>query len=273
MFLPRRRGADRARAAPRLVDEQVAGPRGRPRRAGAPLAGELGAGQAADLRGWTGLGARPVAAASGGGWCRDDRSGRGRHPPRAARRRPPSRPWRRRPRRFPRSAHPRRAGPSAWYLGAHAPALFDRSGNTGSQRLGAWARRERWAPRGDGEVVVRLWEYAGCEATVALAAAAERLGERVRPVRVTPRCRAPLEREAGGGLSRTYTRRRPRRERLARRASVLPLTGRATCCCCGSAASGDGAPDGDADAGGACGRRCWCCCCRSRRTVRRGQPP
>jgi hypothetical protein len=83
----------------------------------------------------------------------------------------------------------------AWYLGDHAPALFDRSGNPGptiwcdGRIVGGWAQRR------DGEVAIRLLEDIGAEAIAAVAAAAGRLRDQLGDVRVTPRFRTPLERE------------------------------------------------------------------------------
>jgi len=82
-----------------------------------------------------------------------------------------------------------------WYLGDHARALFDRSGNPGptvwcdGRIVGGWAHRK------DGEIAVRLLEDIGADATAAADAAAERLSSSLGKVRVTPRFRTPLERE------------------------------------------------------------------------------
>jgi hypothetical protein len=84
-----------------------------------------------------------------------------------------------------------------WYLGAHAPALFDRTGNAGptlwweGRVVGGWAQRE------DGEVVTRFLEDVGREAERQAAAEAERLGSWIGEVRIAPRARArpPLEAE------------------------------------------------------------------------------
>lgn len=82
-----------------------------------------------------------------------------------------------------------------WFLGAHRAAVFDRTGNIGSTVW--WDGRVvgGWAQRGTGEVVFRLLEDVGTEATSAIRAAAERLAGWLGPVRVTPRFRTPLERE------------------------------------------------------------------------------
>ena len=82
-----------------------------------------------------------------------------------------------------------------WYLGGHGTALFDRSGNAGPT---VWADGRvvgGWAQRPDGEVVHRLLEDIGTEASAAVATEAARLGAWLGPVRVTPRFRTPLERE------------------------------------------------------------------------------
>src|SRR5262249_46833572 len=69
----------------------------------------------------------------------------------------------------------------AWYVGEHAPALFDRSGNIGptawwdGRIVGGWAQRE------DGEIAVRLLEDAGSGASAAIAAEARRLREWIGP--------------------------------------------------------------------------------------------
>jgi Winged helix DNA-binding domain len=84
----------------------------------------------------------------------------------------------------------------AWYVGEHAPALFDRSGNIGPTAW--WDGRivGGWAQRGDGEIAVRLLEDAGAEAAAAIAAEAERLRAWIGSgARITPRFRTPLERE------------------------------------------------------------------------------
>jgi hypothetical protein len=87
----------------------------------------------------------------------------------------------------------------AWYVGEHAAALFDRSGNIGPTAW--WDGRivGGWAQRKDGEISVRLLEDAGAQAAAAIAAEAQRLREWVGPgTRITPRFRTPLERELAG---------------------------------------------------------------------------
>jgi hypothetical protein len=82
-----------------------------------------------------------------------------------------------------------------WYLGGHAAALFDRSGNAGPTVW--WGGRVigGWAQRADGTVVTRLLEDAGRAATRAVDAAAASVRDWLGEVRVTPRFRTPLERE------------------------------------------------------------------------------
>ncbi|MFF5257590.1 winged helix DNA-binding domain-containing protein [Actinomadura viridis] len=82
-----------------------------------------------------------------------------------------------------------------WFLGEHAPLLFDRSGNIGPTVW--WEGRVvgGWAQRGDGEIALRLLEDVGAEAEAAIEAEAGRIGRWCGDVRVTPRFRTPLERE------------------------------------------------------------------------------
>jgi hypothetical protein len=91
----------------------------------------------------------------------------------------------------------------AWYVGDHAAALFDRSGNIGPTVW--WDGRivGGWAQRPDGGIAVRLLEDTGTEAAAAIAAEAERLRAWLGPgARITPRFRTPLERELGTGSGR-----------------------------------------------------------------------
>jgi hypothetical protein len=82
-----------------------------------------------------------------------------------------------------------------WFLGPHAPRLFDRSGNIGptiwcdGRIVGGWAHRP------DGDVAYQLLEDVGREATSEIEAAAARLTKWIGPIRVIPRFRTPLDRE------------------------------------------------------------------------------
>ena len=82
-----------------------------------------------------------------------------------------------------------------FYLGPHRPALFDTNGNAGptiwwdGRVVGGWAQRKT------GEVVLRLLEDVGTDATAAIEAEAARLADWLGPVRVTPRFPTPLVRE------------------------------------------------------------------------------
>ena len=120
----------------------------------------------------------------------------------------------------------------AWYVGEHAPALFDRSGNIGPTAW--WDGRivGGWAHRKDGEIAVRLLEDAGAEASAAIAAEAQRLREWIgadpknAKTLITPRFRTPLERELAE-LS-AGTDRAPRGQAPEHRAGVRqpPVTAR-----------------------------------------------
>ncbi|MGC9669152.1 winged helix DNA-binding domain-containing protein [Planosporangium sp. 12N6] len=83
----------------------------------------------------------------------------------------------------------------SWYLGDHAPALFDRSGNVGPTVWSDGRIVGGWAQRADGEVVYRLLEDVGDEKAAEVEAAAARLAGWLGAVRVVPRFRTPLERE------------------------------------------------------------------------------
>jgi len=89
----------------------------------------------------------------------------------------------------------------SWYVGEHAAALFDRSGNIGPTAW--WDGRivGGWAQRSDGEIAIRLLEDTGAEAAAAITAEAERLHDWIGPQsrsRVIPRFRTHLERELAG---------------------------------------------------------------------------
>jgi hypothetical protein len=83
----------------------------------------------------------------------------------------------------------------SWYLGPHAPRLFDRTGNVGPTVWWAGRAVGGWAQRATGEVVYRLLEDTGADAEAAVAAEAAALAAWLGPLRVTPRFRTPLERE------------------------------------------------------------------------------
>jgi hypothetical protein len=82
-----------------------------------------------------------------------------------------------------------------WYLGDHKAALFDRNGNAGptvwcdGRIVGGWAQRK------SGEVVVRVLEDVGGEATKAVEREAAELEAWIGDVRVTPRFPTPLQKE------------------------------------------------------------------------------
>lgn len=90
-----------------------------------------------------------------------------------------------------------------FFLGDHATRLFDTNGNAGPTVW--WDGRivGGWAQRADGEVVVRILEDVGSEARGAIDAEAERLRVWLGSARVTPRFRAPLERELAGPSARS----------------------------------------------------------------------
>jgi hypothetical protein len=83
----------------------------------------------------------------------------------------------------------------SWYLGPHAPPLFDRTGNIGPTVWWAGRVAGGWAQRASGEVVFRLLEDIGAEGAAAVAAKAAALEAWLGASRVTPRFRTPLERE------------------------------------------------------------------------------
>jgi len=82
-----------------------------------------------------------------------------------------------------------------WYLGSHRQALFDRNGNAGptiwldGRVVGGWGQRP------DGEVVTRLLEDVGSEATAVIKERAATLTGWVEGVRIMPRFPTPLQRE------------------------------------------------------------------------------
>jgi hypothetical protein len=85
----------------------------------------------------------------------------------------------------------------AWYVGDHAPALFDGTGNIGPT---VWADGRivgGWAQRPGGEIAVKLLEDIGTEAAGAVAVAAAELENLIGPVKLAPRARglSPVEQE------------------------------------------------------------------------------
>jgi hypothetical protein len=82
-----------------------------------------------------------------------------------------------------------------WYLGEHAPRLFDTMGNAGPTVW--WGGRivGGWAQRKDGEIVVQVLDDIGRDARGAIDRAAGRVHRFFGGVRLTPRFRTPLERE------------------------------------------------------------------------------
>lgn len=80
-----------------------------------------------------------------------------------------------------------------WYLGAHAPRLFDRNGNAGPT---VWADGQvigGWAQRADGQVVTEVLEPAARPIAAAVADEARRVTAWLDGIVVTPRFRTPLE--------------------------------------------------------------------------------
>ena len=81
-----------------------------------------------------------------------------------------------------------------WYIGAHTRHLFDRNGNAGptvwcdGRVVGGWTQRP------DGEVVVRLLEDVGVEASERIDEEAARLTDWFGDARIIPRFRTPLDR-------------------------------------------------------------------------------
>ena len=82
-----------------------------------------------------------------------------------------------------------------WFLGAHAVALFDRSGNIGPTIWSDGRIVGGWAQRKNGAIAFKLLEDIGRDAERRVEAAAADLERWLGPIRVTPRFRTPLERE------------------------------------------------------------------------------
>jgi hypothetical protein len=83
----------------------------------------------------------------------------------------------------------------SWYLGDHAPALFDTSGNAGPTVW--WNGRivGGWAARKDRDVPFRLLEDVGADACAAIETEAEQVSAWLAGVGVIPRFLTPLARE------------------------------------------------------------------------------
>jgi hypothetical protein len=82
-----------------------------------------------------------------------------------------------------------------FYLGDHAPVLFDRNGNAGPTIWLDGRIVGGWAQRASGQVVTRLLEDVGRGAKRAIEAEAGRVAEWLGPDRIVPRFRTPTERE------------------------------------------------------------------------------
>jgi hypothetical protein len=82
-----------------------------------------------------------------------------------------------------------------WFLGAHGPKIFDRSGNIGPTVWSDGRIVGGWAQRKNGTIAYKLLEDVGAEAEHAIEAKAHHLATWLGHVRVIPRFRTPLERE------------------------------------------------------------------------------
>jgi hypothetical protein len=85
-----------------------------------------------------------------------------------------------------------------WFLGPHRAALFDTNGNAGPTIWSGGRVVGGWGQRDGGEIAVRLLEDVGAEEKAAVDAAAQRVGNWLGGVRITPRFRTPLEKELSG---------------------------------------------------------------------------
>lgn len=84
-----------------------------------------------------------------------------------------------------------------WYLGDHAPALFDRNGNAGPTVVHAGRVVGGWTQRKDGSVVYELLEKVAAGVARTIANHAQEVERWLGDVRITPRFRTPLERALG----------------------------------------------------------------------------
>jgi hypothetical protein len=85
-----------------------------------------------------------------------------------------------------------------WYLGAHAPRLFDRNGNAGPT---VWVDGRivgGWAQRSDGTVVYELFDDVGSETARLVARRARETTDWIGEARVTPRFRSSHDKKLSG---------------------------------------------------------------------------
>jgi hypothetical protein len=82
-----------------------------------------------------------------------------------------------------------------WYLGPHAPRLFDRAGNAGQTIWVNGRIAGGWGQRVSGEVVWELLEDIGTEGVAAVEREAEEVESWLSDKRVIARFAAPLDRE------------------------------------------------------------------------------
>jgi len=89
-----------------------------------------------------------------------------------------------------------------WFLGAHGPALFDRSGNIGPTVWSDGRIVGGWAQRPNGAIAYKLLEDTGREVEQRVESAARALAAWLGSIRITPRFRTPLERELSALLDK-----------------------------------------------------------------------
>jgi hypothetical protein len=80
-----------------------------------------------------------------------------------------------------------------WYLGDHAPQLFDRAGNAGPSVWVSGRVVGGWGQRPDGEIVFKLLEDVGRDGVALVEAEVDRLTAWLGGQRVVPLFRTPLE--------------------------------------------------------------------------------
>jgi hypothetical protein len=86
----------------------------------------------------------------------------------------------------------------SWYLGSHAPALFDRNGNIGPTVWIGGRIVGGWGQRPGGEVAFTLLDDVGAEAAALIESEAGAVNEWLGGVVIKPRFRTPIERELAG---------------------------------------------------------------------------